>query len=81
VCFWRSEAVENPGRIKLPQNLFAEGNMCTKSLGLTMLLMGTAGLAMAGAVSAPEIGGPATGVGAVTLLTGALLVIRGRRKK
>ncbi|SPF52316.1 exported hypothetical protein [Candidatus Sulfopaludibacter sp. SbA4] len=46
-----------------------------------MLLMGTAGLAMAGAVSAPEIGGPATGVGAVTLLTGALLVIRGRRKK
>jgi len=46
-----------------------------------MLLMGTAGLAMAGVAAVPEIGGPASGIGAVALLTGALLVIRGRRKK
>ena len=44
-----------------------------------MLLIGTAGLAMAGAV-VPEIGGPASGAGAVVLLSGALLVIRGRRE-
>jgi len=53
--------------------------MFFKTLGLMMLLIGTAVSVMAGGV-VPEIGGPATGVGAVALLSGALLVIRGRRK-
>jgi hypothetical protein len=39
-----------------------------------------AGFAFAGAVATPEIDA-AAGVGALTLLSGALLVIRGRRKK
>ena len=50
-----------------------------KIAGMMLLLMGVAGLAMAGAV-APEID-PAMGVGAFTLLAGALLIIRGRRKQ
>ena len=54
--------------------------MWTKPLGLFLLLIGTAGLAVAG-LAVPEIGGPASGVGAVALLSGALLVIRGRRRK
>jgi len=52
--------------------------MWTKSLGLTLLLIATAGSMMAG-IAVPEIGGPASGAGAVVLLSGALLVIRGRR--
>jgi len=54
--------------------------MLTKSVVLILLLTGAAGLAVAG-IAVPEIGGPASGVGAVVLLSGALLVIRGRRKK
>jgi LPXTG-motif cell wall-anchored protein len=52
-----------------------------KTIGLTMLLVGAAGLAVAGVPTAtPEIDA-ATGVGALVLLSGALLVIRSRRKK
>ena len=52
-----------------------------KTIGLTMLLVGAAGLAMAGVGTAtPEIDA-ATGVGALVLLSGALLVIRSRRKR
>jgi len=42
-----------------------------------MLLIGASGLALGAAV--PEIS-PASGVSAIALLSGALLVIRGRRK-
>jgi hypothetical protein len=52
-----------------------------KSTGFVMLLIGAAGFAVAGAVTAaPEID-PATGVGALVLLSGALLVLRARQKK
>ena len=51
-----------------------------KSLGMVLLFVGCSSLAMAAeAISAPEIG-PASGVGALALLSGAILVIRGRRK-
>ena len=50
-----------------------------KFLGFTVLLMGAAGFAMAGSV-APEID-PASGAAALALLSGGLLVLRGRRKK
>ncbi len=49
-------------------------------IGLTMLLAGVASLVFAGATAVPEIS-PASGVGALALVSGALLVIRGRRKK
>jgi hypothetical protein len=51
-----------------------------KFAGMVLLLMGLSGLAMGAAVAAPEIS-PASGVGALALLSGAILVIRGRRKK
>jgi LPXTG-motif cell wall-anchored protein len=53
--------------------------MLKRLLGFTMLLMGAASLAMAGTF-APEID-PASGVAALALLSGGLLVLRGRRKK
>ena len=50
-------------------------------VGMMLLLVGASNLAIAaGDVVAPEIS-PASGVAAVALLSGALLVIRGRRKK
>jgi hypothetical protein len=51
-----------------------------KATGLVLLLMGMAGFAFAGPVRAPEID-VATGVGALALLSGGLLVIRARRKR
>jgi len=51
-----------------------------KFAGMVLVLAGFSSLAFAGGVAAPEIG-PASGVGAVALLAGAILVIRGRRKK
>jgi hypothetical protein len=52
-----------------------------KSIGFLMLLIGAAGFAFAGGGSAaPEID-PATGVGALALFAGAILVIRARRRK
>jgi hypothetical protein len=53
----------------------------TKITGFVLLFIGTAGFALAGvAVAAPEID-PATGLGALTLLSGGLLVLRARRNK
>ena len=49
----------------------------TKIIGLMSLLIGLSGLAVAGQV--PEID-PGSGGTALALLSGALLVIRGRRK-
>jgi hypothetical protein len=51
-----------------------------KTIGLMMLLVGAAGSAMAnGAIPVPEIDS-ASALGALTLLSGTLLVVRGRRK-
>ena len=52
-----------------------------KSAGMILLFVSFSSFAIAGLnVQAPEIS-PASGVGALALLSGALLVIRGRRKK
>ena len=52
-----------------------------KFLGLMLLLAGVSSSAFAADVlAAPEIS-TASGAAAITLLSGALLVIRGRRKK
>jgi len=48
-------------------------------IGLMMLLIGASGSLLAGEVVAPEIDS-ASAAGALVLLSGALLVIRGRRK-
>ena len=45
-----------------------------------LLFTGLSSFAIAGGVAAPEIG-PASGVAAFALLSGALLVVRGRRKR
>jgi hypothetical protein len=53
----------------------------TKITGYLLLLVGTAGFAFAGLnPTVPEID-PATGIGALTLLSGGLLVLRARRNK
>jgi len=51
-----------------------------KSVGMVLLLVSLSSLAFAGGVAVPEIS-PASGGAALALLSGALLVIRGRRKK
>ena len=52
-----------------------------KTLGLIVLLAAVAGSALAGGGKpVPEID-PAAGVGALAMLSGAALIIRGRRKK
>jgi hypothetical protein len=48
-----------------------------KTIGAILLLIGIAGVATA---SVPEID-PSSGVNALALLSGALILIRGRRKK
>ncbi len=50
-----------------------------KIVGMMLLVAGAAGFAM-GSVAVPEIGVGSAG-SALTLLSGALFVIRGRRKK
>jgi hypothetical protein len=51
-----------------------------KLIGMALLLVSVASLAFAGAAVTPEIS-PASGVAALTLVSGAILVIRSRRKK
>jgi len=49
-------------------------------IGIVILLVGAAGSALAGGpVAAPEIDAAAA-LGALTLLSGTLLVVRGRRR-
>ena len=48
-------------------------------LGFALLLVGLSSAAMAGPLATPEVS-PVSGVAALTLLSGAILVIRGRRK-
>jgi len=51
-----------------------------KAIGLMVLLLGASGAATAaGGAAVPEIDA-ASGVGALVLLSGALLVLRARRK-
>jgi hypothetical protein len=50
----------------------------TKTVGMMLIFLGLSGLAIA-AEPVPEID-PASASSALALLTGALLVIRGRRK-
>lgn len=50
-----------------------------KLIGLALLMIGVAGIALAGG-PAPEID-PSAAVGAIALLGGGVLVIRGRRRK
>ena len=51
-----------------------------KTAGSLLILMGMAGIAVAGGVTVPEIDA-ASGAGALTLLSGALLIIRARRNR
>ena len=51
-----------------------------RTLGLSILLLGVAGFAFAAATSVPEIDG-SSAVAAIALLSGAILVLRGRQKK
>ena len=51
-----------------------------KTFGIASLLVGLSSFAMGGTPTTPEIS-PATGVAALALVSGAVLVIRGRRKK
>ena len=50
-----------------------------KSVGLALLLVGLAEVVSAGTFTAPEISA-ASGAAALAMLSGAILVIRGRRK-
>ncbi len=50
-----------------------------KFLGVSFLLVGAAGFALAGVSVAPEIDG-ASAASAIVLLSGGLLVLRARRK-
>ena len=51
-----------------------------KSVGMVLLFVGISSFAIAGGNVVPEIG-PASGMAALALVSGALLVIRGRRKR
>lgn len=51
-----------------------------KTFGFALLFAGLSSLAFAGTPTVPEIS-PASGVAALTLVSGAILVIRGRRKR
>lgn len=51
-----------------------------KFAGMALVLTAFSSFAFAGGVAAPEIG-PASAAGAVAMLAGAILVIRGRRRR
>lgn len=51
-----------------------------KSVGMMLLLVGFSGVVSAGTPTTPEINA-ASGAAALAMLSGAVLVIRGRRKK
>jgi MYXO-CTERM domain-containing protein len=52
----------------------------TRFIGMAILLASVGGTAFAGFVTTPEIDG-ASGMAAIGLLVGGLLVLRSRRKK
>ena len=51
-----------------------------KLFGIVFLLVGLSSAVMAAVPNAPEVS-PVSGVAALALLSGAILVIRGRRRK
>ena len=51
-----------------------------KFLGMMLLAVGVSSFAMAGGPAVPEIS-PVSGAAALALVSGAILVIRSRRKK
>lgn len=51
-----------------------------KSVGILLLLVGLSSFAFAGGVVTPEVS-PTSAVAALALVSGALLVVRGRRKQ
>ena len=51
-----------------------------KIIGMMLLLVGVAGLALANITEAPEID-PGSATTALALLSGAVLVVTGRRKR
>ena len=51
-----------------------------KIIGMMLIVTGLSAVAMAGAVAAPEIDAAAA-VSGLAVLSGAVLIIRGRRKK
>jgi hypothetical protein len=64
--------------VALPVRIVFGGLEMMRMIGVMLLLIGVSGLAMA--VPAPEID-PSSAGSALALLSGALLVLRGRRKK
>lgn len=52
----------------------------SKFIGFSLLVAGTANVALAGGIVAPEIDG-ASAISAAALLSGGLLILRARRKK
>ena len=65
---------------RFPDCFHLEGEDVLKILGMGFLLVGACAVASATAVYAPEIDAGSAG-SALAVLTGALLVVRGRRKK
>lgn len=59
---------------------FLGGSHMTKTIGMVLLLIGLSGLALAGGTNVPEIDS-GSAVAAIALFSGALLVLRARRKK
>ncbi len=51
-----------------------------KAFGMIVVMLGTASFAFAGITAVPEVDGN-TAAAAVALVSGGLLVLRGRRKK
>jgi hypothetical protein len=52
----------------------------TRALGMTILLLSVAGFSLADAIQTPEIDA-SSGVAAIGLLCGGLLVLRSRKKR
>jgi hypothetical protein len=74
-------AIDVRGTIREPcWKVAVKGGTSMKLIGLMMLFVGAAGSIVAGSTSVPEIDA-ASSVGALVLLSGALLVIQGRRRK
>jgi hypothetical protein len=61
------------------RRLCEEMNQAMKVAGMVLLSIGTASVCSAVAAAAPEID-PSSGANALAMLTGALLIIRGRRR-
>ena len=72
-------AVEEGRNESFLQNLVEERLNLMRMIGLMMLLAGMAGTILAGPAT-PEIDSTSA-IGALALLSGALLVIRGRRRR